>query len=108
MITVVSRILPSLTLIMMRSLRNSSLFHRGGYVHGDIRDTNIMVKKDFSPGFMLVDFDWSGTIGEARYPVNVYQGERLWRPDGAEDGQLVMPEHDMQMLYAIFPEGTFV
>ncbi|KAG1812750.1 hypothetical protein EV424DRAFT_1473537 [Suillus variegatus] len=60
--------------------------HRGGYVHGDIRDTNIMVKKDCSPGFKLVDFDWSGTIGETRYPMNVYRGERLWRPDGAEDG----------------------
>ncbi|KAG1792983.1 uncharacterized protein HD556DRAFT_1527757 [Suillus plorans] len=46
--------------------------HRGGYVHGDVRDTNIMVKKDCSPGFMLVDFDWSGAIGEARYPMNVY------------------------------------
>ncbi|KAG2116464.1 uncharacterized protein F5147DRAFT_568096, partial [Suillus discolor] len=82
--------------------------HRGGYVHGDIRDTNIIVKKDCSPGFMLVDFDWSGTIGETRYPMNVYQGERLWRPDGAEDGQLILAEHDMQMLHAIFPKGTFV
>ncbi|KAG1898721.1 uncharacterized protein F5891DRAFT_1129342 [Suillus fuscotomentosus] len=82
--------------------------HQGGYVHGDIQDTNIMVKKDCSPGFMLMDFDWSRTIGEARYPMNVYRGECLWRPDGVEDGQLIMPEHDMQMLHAIFLEGTFV
>ncbi|KAG2084900.1 hypothetical protein BD769DRAFT_1374621, partial [Suillus cothurnatus] len=82
--------------------------HQDHYVHGDIRDTNVMVKKDRSPGFMLVDFDWSGIIGQIRYPMNVYRGHRLWRPDGAEDGRLVMAEHDMEMLYAMFPEVTFV
>ncbi|KAG1837968.1 hypothetical protein DFJ58DRAFT_668597 [Suillus subalutaceus] len=34
--------------------------HQEGYVHGDIWDTNVMAKKDYSPGFKLVDFDWSG------------------------------------------------
>ncbi|KAG1868935.1 hypothetical protein DFJ58DRAFT_653645, partial [Suillus subalutaceus] len=46
--------------------------HQESYVHGDIRNTNVMVKKDHSPGFKLVDFDWSGIIGETRYPMNVY------------------------------------
>ncbi|KAG2125667.1 hypothetical protein DEU56DRAFT_565712 [Suillus clintonianus] len=81
--------------------------HQEGYVHGDIRDTNVMVKRDRSPGFKLVDFDWSGKIGEIRYPMNVYRGGRLWRPDGADDGQLILAEHDIQMLHAIFPPGTF-
>ncbi|KAG1887287.1 hypothetical protein F4604DRAFT_1675279 [Suillus subluteus] len=76
--------------------------HQNGLVHGDIRDINIMVKKDGSSGIKLVDFDWSGKIGEIRYPMNVYRGEHLWRPDGAEDGQLIMAEHDVQMLRAIF------
>ncbi|KAG1860902.1 hypothetical protein F4604DRAFT_1957637 [Suillus subluteus] len=76
--------------------------HEEGYVHGDIRDTNVMVKKDHSPGFKLVDFDWSGKIGEIRYPINVYRGKRLWRPAGAEDGQLILAEHDIQMLHAMF------
>ena len=35
---------------------------------------NIMVKKDGSQGFKLVDFDWSGRIDEVRYPMNVYRG----------------------------------
>jgi len=82
--------------------------HQQRRVHGDIRNTNIMVKRDGSPGFKLVDFDWSGTIGQIRYPMNVYRGKRLWRPDGAEDGQLILAEHDIQMLHAMFPEGTFV
>jgi RIO1 family len=42
--------------------------HQANYVHGDAHDTNIMVKK----GFKLVDFDWSGRIGEVRYPMNIY------------------------------------
>ncbi|KAG2125665.1 hypothetical protein DEU56DRAFT_715527, partial [Suillus clintonianus] len=72
--------------------------HQEGYVHGDIRDMNVMVKRDRSTGFKLVDFDWSGKIGEIRYPMNVYRGGRLWRPDGADDGQLILAEHDVQML----------
>ncbi|KAG1843680.1 hypothetical protein F4604DRAFT_1823435 [Suillus subluteus] len=38
--------------------------HQNGLVHGDIRDMNIMVKKDGSSGIKLVDFDWSGKIGK--------------------------------------------
>jgi RIO-like serine/threonine protein kinase len=33
---------------------------QASYVHGDVRNTNIMVKKDGSQGFKLVDFEWSG------------------------------------------------
>ncbi|KAJ8580322.1 hypothetical protein M405DRAFT_778345 [Rhizopogon salebrosus TDB-379] len=78
--------------------------HQESLVHGDIRDTNIMVKKDGSPGILFVDFDWSGKIGEIRYPMNVYRGKRLWRPAGAKDGQLILAEHDIQMLDAMFPQ----
>ncbi|KAG1731694.1 hypothetical protein EDB19DRAFT_2007418 [Suillus lakei] len=77
--------------------------HQQGYVHGDIRDTNIMVKRTCDPGFKLIDFDWSGEIGRVRYPMNVYRGDRLWRPDGAKDGELIMAEHDIEMLHAMFP-----
>jgi hypothetical protein len=62
--------------------------HQANYVHGDVRDTNIMVKKDGNQGFKLVDFDCSGTIGEVQYPMKVFQGQRLWKPREAEDGQL--------------------
>jgi tRNA A-37 threonylcarbamoyl transferase component Bud32 len=76
--------------------------HQQRYVHGDIRNTNVMVKKDCSPGFKLVDFDWSGIIGNIRYPMNVYRGDSLWKPDGAQDGQLILADHDIQMLDAMF------
>jgi len=45
--------------------------HQENYVHGDVRNMNIMVKKDGSQGFKLVDFDWSGRIGDVRYLMNV-------------------------------------
>jgi len=74
-----------------------SLLHQEGYVHGDLRDTNIMVKANGDQGFKLVDFDWSGIVDEVRYPMNVNR-ESLWRPDGADDGQLIKTEHDIAML----------
>jgi serine/threonine protein kinase len=72
--------------------------HQENYVHDDVRNTNILVKKDGVEGFKLVDFDWSGRIGHVRYPMNVYRGSRLWRPPEAEDGQLIMADHDIEML----------
>ncbi|KZT07205.1 uncharacterized protein LAESUDRAFT_620559, partial [Laetiporus sulphureus 93-53] len=40
------------------------------FVHGDLRDANILVNAD-GTDFKVVDFDWSGAIGEARYPSNM-------------------------------------
>lgn len=72
--------------------------HQAGYVHGDIRDTNVMVKKSDTMDIMLIDFDWAGEIGKVRYPMNVNIGPLLPRPDGAFDGELIKPEHDIDML----------
>jgi RIO-like serine/threonine protein kinase len=47
-------------------IRKLTSLHQENYVHGDIRNTNIMMKKDGNQGFKLVDFDW--------YPMNVYRG----------------------------------
>lgn len=82
--------------------------HQERYVHGDMQKSNIMVKRDCSPGFKLLDFDWSGIMGEVRYRVHVPRGDGLWRPDGAEYGKLILAEHDTQTLHAMFPEGTFI
>jgi len=37
--------------------------HQTSYVHGDVRNTNIMVKENGSQGFKVVDFDWLGKVG---------------------------------------------
>jgi serine/threonine protein kinase len=72
--------------------------HQHHYVHGDIRNTNVMVRKDGEAGFMLVDFDWAGIIGEVRYPSNINITE-MRRPEGVLDGELITAEHDMMMLH---------
>jgi serine/threonine protein kinase len=71
--------------------------HQAGYVHGDIRTTNIMVKRDCTPGIMLVDFDWAGVPEEVRYPMNV-NNEEIKRPSGADDGELILADHDLKMI----------
>ncbi|KAI6014933.1 hypothetical protein EDC04DRAFT_2608919 [Pisolithus marmoratus] len=44
-------------------------FHKAGFVHGDIRDTNIMVSKSDNTQFRIIDFDWAGIAGEVKYPA---------------------------------------
>ena len=72
--------------------------HGQHYVHGDARDTNILVSRTDRTKFALVDFDWAGRMKEVRYPMNVNRTANLWRPDDAIDGALIKPEHDLAML----------
>jgi serine/threonine protein kinase len=83
-------------------LKHLTLLHQARYVHGDLRDTNLMVRKDGQPGFMLVDFDWAGEIGEVCYPMNVNTDPELGRPAGAYDGEIIQADHDIDMLRKIF------
>ncbi|KAF8872351.1 hypothetical protein BD779DRAFT_1452885 [Infundibulicybe gibba] len=76
--------------------------HRAGFVHGDIQAPSIMISKNRRAKFLLLDFDWAGEIGMARYPPDVYRGERLWRPDGVSGCAPITAAHDVQMLDHIF------
>ena len=73
------------------------MFHQNHYVHGDIRNTNVMVRKDGEAGFMLVDFDWAGINGRVRYPSNI-NITGVTRPKDVYDGELITAEHDMEMV----------
>ena len=75
--------------------------HQAHVVHGDVRDVNIMIRKDGKPGFMLVDFDWAGIIEKVCYPANVNKKD-IWRPDDVSDGALIKSEHDMAMFEHMF------
>ena len=81
--------------------------HEGGSVHGDIRDTNILVDLDSltndSDGVnvQLIDFDWAGSVGVARYPLGVNK-TTVWRPDGVQDEELITVEHDKEMVSSLF------
>ena len=72
--------------------------HEAGFVHGDIRNTNIMVKRSGLDGsFYLVDFDWSGRIDEVRYPIGI-NVTTVKRPDGVVSGELIIAQHDIASL----------
>ena len=76
--------------------------HQKGFVHGDIRRENILVHRIERSKFLMVDFDWAGRIGDVRYPPNVNRGLGLWRPTDARDGEIILADHDLQMIAALF------
>lgn len=81
------------------------VIHQYNYVHGDVRDVNIMVKEEGERQLIkLVDFDWGGKIGETRYPRNVGDCRLVRRPAGVCDGELVLADHDMHMLDYMFQD----
>jgi len=78
--------------------------HQAQMVHGDVRDANVMVK-DGTSEFMLVDYDWAGSQGHARYPRHINKDPELGRPADVEDGQLILTQHDESMLAQMFRNG---
>ncbi|KAK7677212.1 hypothetical protein QCA50_019806 [Cerrena zonata] len=76
--------------------------HDQGFVHGDVRDVNIMVKKDDPEDVMFIDWDWAGKIGQATYPYNVNKHSVI-RPDGVERCGEILPEHDLGMVDLLKP-----
>ncbi|KAG2335614.1 hypothetical protein BDR05DRAFT_971585 [Suillus weaverae] len=71
--------------------------HARRLVHGDVRDTNVLVKKDDRTKFMIIDFDWAGVEEVVRYPPYVNY-TKIKRPNDARDGLLVKAAHDSAML----------
>lgn len=78
------------------------LLHREGLVFGDVRRPNIMVSRspdkygDDEWHGQLIDFDWSGGFGEAKYPATI--NDRINWAAGVQGGALICPQHDVDML----------
>ncbi|KAI0270891.1 hypothetical protein BGY98DRAFT_1009087 [Russula aff. rugulosa BPL654] len=83
--------------------------HEAGLVFGDMRRPNIMLVRsrdaydededEFVEGEwhgQLVDFNWSGPVGKARYP-SMLNGRITWA-SGIEPGGLIEKRHDEDML----------
>jgi hypothetical protein len=82
-------------------------FHQAGFVHGDLRSSNILVRSEEGPNpIALLDFDWSGKAGEACYPFKINR-KSVRRPDAVRGGQLILADHDKAMLDLLF-NGTDV
>jgi hypothetical protein len=84
--------------------------HDNGFVHGDVRDVNVLVdpetltKDDCS--VHLIDFDWAGKDQEVRYPARV-NTISVRRPEGVSDGELITKSHDMDMVFRLFLTWPF-
>ncbi|KAH9906583.1 uncharacterized protein BXZ73DRAFT_5072, partial [Epithele typhae] len=72
------------------------------YVHGDIRPPNVLLLDGWKNAssrarknkyVRIADFDWAGTIGEARYPCNLSPDA-----DGVSDYAIIPIKHDMDMV----------
>ena len=76
------------------------LMHNAGWVHGDLRDANILVKSD---KVYFIDFEWAGKPDNPippRYPASL--SERIWTSEiriskGIYPGGLITKEHDRYM-----------
>ena len=79
--------------------------HQAGLVHGDVRNTNIMVKAVGldDPLFLLVDFDSGGEIQQVQYALDL-NTSTVKRPEGATGGAIVEVEHDLEMLNYIWDD----
>ncbi|KAJ7934962.1 hypothetical protein B0H13DRAFT_551032 [Mycena leptocephala] len=77
------------------------LLHQANYVHGDVRDVNVLVCKpgclldDNHSQVLVVDWDWAGVNGEVTYPVAL--NPAVPRPDGAVAGAVIEMAHDDEM-----------
>lgn len=81
------------------------ILHKNNLVFGDLRDPNIMVKQrgDKTVQAMLIDFDWCGKHGEARYPTSMNYAD-IWWAKGAGKGSLMRKEHDDFMFGMMFAD----
>ena len=72
-----------------------NILNKKSYVHGDLRYPNILIDNDGN--VKIIDFDWAGYEGQARYPYFLNKYECKW-PDGVSDGQLILTAHDKYFL----------
>ena len=81
------------------------IFHDGRFAHGDVRDENMMIQRQWTasetlPGVKFLDFDWAGESGKVVYPAHL--NADLRRPKDAHEGLAITQAHDKETLDFIF------
>lgn len=74
--------------------RALDLLHSHGLVFGDLRPPNVMITRDGK--VKLIDFNWAGEEGQAKYPPLISPGI-AW-PEGVKALAVMRREHDLDML----------
>jgi serine/threonine protein kinase len=80
--------------------------HAQELVHGDIRQVNILVDQSTlgSPDGVsvhIIDFDWAGQAGRAKYPLRI-NTQSIRRPRDVAGGVLITKTHDLGMIDLLF------
>ena len=82
-----------------QSLRNAvDLMHQNNYVHGDLRQQNILIVSDT---VHIVDFDWADTEDAATYPPEVNMNEECYWHPNVKPGGKILKVHDTYQLDSI-------
>ncbi|CAG8521641.1 14128_t:CDS:2 [Funneliformis mosseae] len=83
--------------LTQKSIEVANELHKMNYVHGDFRTSNFMISKDRKQ-VMIVDFDWAGKEGSAKYPQFINRFDSLdWHPDVKEGGK-IKKAHDIHFI----------
>ncbi|KAG7085462.1 hypothetical protein E1B28_003023 [Marasmius oreades] len=69
--------------------------HDNGYVHGDLRETNVIGAKGGT--VWIIDFDWGGEDGKAEYPYASLNEHLL---DKDRKDLVISRAHDERVLQA--------
>ncbi|KXN86844.1 hypothetical protein AN958_09580 [Leucoagaricus sp. SymC.cos] len=77
--------------------------HDAGFVFGDFREPNVIIKGD---RVMLVDFDWCGKDGEATYPIDLNIYDDIQWAVGMGPGLVMRKEHDDYMFKKLVQRHT--
>ena len=67
------------------------------FVHGDLRPQNILVVGN---KVRLLDFDWAGNEGTARYPKALNLRTGPWHSD-VSPGGIITKEHDLLQIHLL-------
>ena len=70
--------------------------HENNCVHGDLRPQNVVIDDAKSNAF-LVDFDWAGSVGVARYPTRLNHDITWRKPLQELEDELIQKEDDIFM-----------
>ncbi|KAI3636803.1 hypothetical protein MIR68_005070 [Amoeboaphelidium protococcarum] len=80
-----------------------STLQQKGYVHGDMRETNVLIRTD-TEQLVLIDYDWAGVHGVSVYAPFLNMDEIAW-PPGVEPGKPMLMEHDECLMRRLFNIG---
>ncbi|KAL5468668.1 hypothetical protein EMCRGX_G029768 [Ephydatia muelleri] len=68
------------------------ILHENGYVHGDLRLSNMFSCTNTESRIAVIDYDWAGKANEAKYPL--WMNPACNWPQGASCGGIITVDHD--------------